>query len=128
MKFGYTLLYVKDVEASVLFYESAFGISRSFVHESGYGEMNTGETKLGFVAESLAASNGVEFAAVQGTAKPPGVEIAFVTENVASAYEKAVNAGATVAAPPKQKPWGQTVAYVRDCNGFLVEICSPVSG
>ncbi|MFO0110274.1 MAG: VOC family protein, partial [Alphaproteobacteria bacterium] len=27
---------------------------------------------------------------------------------------------------PEQKPWGQTVAYVRDLNGFLVEICSPV--
>jgi hypothetical protein len=27
---------------------------------------------------------------------------------------------------PKQKPWGQTVGYVHDLNGFLVEICSPM--
>jgi lactoylglutathione lyase len=23
-------------------------------------------------------------------------------------------------------PWGQTVAYVRDNNGFLVELCTPM--
>jgi hypothetical protein len=28
--------------------------------------------------------------------------------------------------PTKQKPWGQTVGYVRDPDGFLVEICSPI--
>ena len=25
---------------------------------------------------------------------------------------------------PHAKPWGQVVAYVRDLNGFLVELCS----
>ena len=24
------------------------------------------------------------------------------------------------------KPWGQRVAYVRDCNGALVELCTPM--
>jgi lactoylglutathione lyase len=24
------------------------------------------------------------------------------------------------------KPWGQKVSYVRDLNGCLVEVCSPV--
>lgn len=61
MKFGYTLLYVKDVEKTVAFYEAAFGMKRKFVHESGYGEMDTGPTKLGFVAYALAKSNGVSF-------------------------------------------------------------------
>jgi catechol 2,3-dioxygenase-like lactoylglutathione lyase family enzyme len=42
MKFGYTILYVKDVEKTVAFYESAFGLKRKFVNESGYGEMDTG--------------------------------------------------------------------------------------
>jgi lactoylglutathione lyase len=30
-------------------------------------------------------------------------------------------------ADPKKKPWGQTVAYVRDLDGFLVEICTSVA-
>jgi hypothetical protein len=25
---------------------------------------------------------------------------------------------------PVSKPWGQTVAYVRDLDGFLVELCT----
>jgi hypothetical protein len=27
---------------------------------------------------------------------------------------------------PETKPWGQIVAYVRDNNGCIVEICSPI--
>ena len=27
---------------------------------------------------------------------------------------------------PATKPWGQTVAYLRDNSGFLVEICTPM--
>jgi hypothetical protein len=26
----------------------------------------------------------------------------------------------------EEKPWGQKLGYVRDLNGCLVEICSPV--
>jgi len=41
MKFGYTIVYVPDVLASVEFFEKAFGLKRRLVHESGYGEMDT---------------------------------------------------------------------------------------
>ena len=37
---------------------------------------------------------------------------------------KAVAEGAISHVEPQVKPWGQTVAYVRDLNGFLVELCS----
>jgi hypothetical protein len=30
-------------------------------------------------------------------------------------------------ASPELKPWGQTVAYVRDFNGILVEIASDMN-
>jgi len=35
MKFGYTIVYVPDVLASVEFFEKAFGLKRRFLHESG---------------------------------------------------------------------------------------------
>ena len=57
---------------------------------------------------------------------PPGMEIALVTDDVAAAFEKAVAAGALPLMPPKEKPWGQVVGYVRDLNGALVELCSPM--
>ena len=127
MKFGYTILYVNDVEATVSFYESAFGLKRQFVHESGYGEMITGETKLAFASVELARSNGVSFQEVLSGSPPPAFEIALTTDDVPTAFKHAVEAGAAPVAEPKQKPWGQLVCYVRDNNGFLVELCSPMA-
>ena len=125
MKFGYTILYVADVEKAVAFYETAFGLKRNFVHESGYGELNTGDTKLAFASVELAESNGLSFVQAKAQGPSPAVEVAFVTEDVATAFRKAIEAGAEPISEPKQKPWGQTVSYVRDINGFLVELCSP---
>ena len=60
MKLGWTLIYVEDVAATVAFYESAFKLHRRFVHESGlFAEMQTGETTLGFAANTMAELNGL---------------------------------------------------------------------
>jgi uncharacterized glyoxalase superfamily protein PhnB len=58
--------------------------------------------------------------------QPPAIEIAFITEDVKGGFEKAVTAGAVAVKVPETTPWGQTVAYVRDLNGLLVELCSPI--
>ena len=55
-----------------------------------------------------------------------GYEIALVTEDPKSAFERAVSAGARPVKALETKPWGQIVAYVRDNNGCIVEICSPI--
>jgi lactoylglutathione lyase len=47
--------------------------------------------------------------------------------DVPGAVERAVAAGAELILEPERKPWGQTVAYVRDPNGTLVEIGEPVA-
>ncbi len=129
MKLGYTILYVKDVPRSVAFYEDAFGLSRRFVHEAGmYAEMDTGATTLSFAANGLAKSNlPGGFTENSPSAPPAGFEIAFISENVQAAYERALKAGAIAVAPPATKPWGQTVAFVRDKDGIVVEICSPAT-
>ncbi len=129
MKLGYTILYVKDVPRSVAFYEDAFGLTRRFVHEAGmYAEMDTGSTTLSFAANGLAKSNlpgGFEENCL--SKRPAGFEIAFVSDDVPAAYQRALTAGAVAVSPPALKPWGQTVAFVRDKDGIVVEICSPVS-
>ncbi len=53
MKLGYTIFYVNDVEASLTFFEKAFGLPRRFYHESGYGEVETGSTALGFASHDF---------------------------------------------------------------------------
>jgi lactoylglutathione lyase len=126
MKFGYCILYVPDVPAALSFYEQAFGLSRKFLHESNtYGELATGTTRLSFAAESLAETQG-EFRPNRPRDKPCAMEVAFVTDDVAGAFERAVAAGAKPHSKPKRQPWGQIVGYVRDLNGFLVELCSPI--
>ncbi len=143
MKFCYTILYVKDVAQSVAFYEKAFGLKQQFIHESKqYAEMQTGGTTLAFASNELAKSNlpQVAFASnelaksnlPQGFQEnsmlnlPAGIEIGFVTDNIAAALSHAIKAGAVVVVDAKVKPWGQTVAYVRDLDGILIEIASPM--
>jgi uncharacterized glyoxalase superfamily protein PhnB len=127
---GYVILYVRDVGASLAFYEKAFGLARRFFHvEDGkaYGELETGAARLAFASLPLVEvhlKHGVSLAAAD---KPPlGFEVALVTSDVAGLYERAVKAGAATVSAPETKPWGQIVAYVRDDNGFLVELCSPM--
>lgn len=127
MKFGYTILYVKNVEETLSFYEKAFGLTRRFFHESGqYGEMETGETTLAFASEALSKENGLSFTPSHQNSLPSGFELAFVTKDIEYAYEKAIKSGAVSVKTPSQKPWGQKVSYVRDLNGVLIELCSPL--
>ena len=127
MQFGYMIIYVPDVELALAFYEQAFNLERAFLHKSKqYGELKTGATKLVFVSESLALSNGVDFTKNQSDQPAAGFEIALVTDEVEEAYRHACEQGAFAVTEPTQKPWGQTVAYVRDLNGVLVELCSPM--
>ncbi len=127
MKLRYTIFYVEQVEASLAFYERAFGLQRGFLHEGGdYGELVTGETKLAFSARSLMQSLGKTPA--KADPKAPVFEIALETDDVTAAWTRAIAAGAINQQDPQEMPWGQTVAYVSDPEGYLVEICSPVSG
>jgi catechol 2,3-dioxygenase-like lactoylglutathione lyase family enzyme len=127
MQLGYVILYVPDVTASVEFYERAFGLKRRIVHESGqFAEMETGATALAFAEETYITATYRKFTPNRPDHEPAGAQIALVTEDVHAAYAQALAAGATACVPPQQKPWGQTLAFVRDNNGFLVELCSTI--
>lgn len=127
---GYVILYVEDVEASLAFYERAFGLARRFFHDEegkAYGELETGGTRLSFASLGLVASHFSHQPRIAAPGEPPlGFEIALTTTDVQALYDRALAAGATAEAAPETKPWGQTVAYVRDNRGFLVELCTPM--
>jgi lactoylglutathione lyase len=128
VKFGYTIIYVPDVAASLDFFTLAFGIERRFLHESGmYGELETGETTLAFAAHAMGEMNyRTGHVEAHSSVKPLGMEVALVTADVPAAHKRAVEAGAAELAAPTEKPWGQTVSYVRCPDGALVELCSPL--
>jgi len=126
MKLGYTILYVEDVRRSLDFYAQAFGLTVKFLHDSGdFGELDTGSTTLAFSSRKLMTE--LHKNPQTANAKAPCFEIAFTTDDVAAAVALAVAAGAPLMQPPEQMPWGQTVAYVADLDGFLVEICTPMA-
>ena len=104
MHFGYSIIYVASVPETLAFYDKAFGLQTGFLHESElYGELKTGATTLAFAADEMAT-------------------------DPESAFDKAVSAGAVAVTASQEKPWGQIVGYLRDNNGCLAEICSPVGG
>ncbi|MCW5237964.1 VOC family protein [Verminephrobacter eiseniae] len=129
MKYGYTIVYVPDVAASLAFFEKAFGFGRRFMAEGrNYGEMETGGTTISFASHKLAESNSKQgFVYCSQTEQPLGVELAFITDDVEKAHAIALKAGAIEIAAPKQKPWGQSVSYLRCPDGSLVELCAALS-
>jgi lactoylglutathione lyase len=127
MKLSYTIMYVENVATTMDFYSSAFNLKKEFLSEGqDYGEMITGDTKLGFAQHQLVATHGFDYQKMTLEMKPASIEIGFTTAEVEQAFNHAIQNGATLVSKPNLKPWGQTVSIVRDCNGFLVEISSPM--
>lgn len=123
---GWVVLYVDDVAASVPFWEHAFGLSVRFQHESGaYAELETGPTALALCARSLAS----ESTSLDLEPRPTiAGNITLVVPDVMAAYQRALAAGATAVHEPVVKPWGQGSSYVRDPEGHLVKLATPVTG
>jgi uncharacterized glyoxalase superfamily protein PhnB len=128
IKFAYTILYVEDVLKSMDFYQRAFGFKEKMqAPDNSYGEVMSGETTLSFAQLSLAKSNLRDGFIKSDLSKQPfGIEIGFTTDDVEGTLKQAVSVGAVLIEESKTKPWGQVVAYVRDLDGFLIEVCSPM--
>ncbi len=128
VQFAYTILYVKDVPKTMEFYKKSFGFQEKMLTpEKDYGEIKSGITTLAFANLELGKSNFKKgFIESDLNKKPFGFELAFTTSNVEKTMESAINNGAVLLAQSVIKPWGQTVGYIRDLNGFIIEICTPI--
>ena len=125
MKFRYVILYVEDVQATLAFYQRAFGLEIGFIHdEADYGELITGDTKLAVSSKSLMRELGKTPGSAAASA--PTFEIAFESDDVASAVARALDEGAILQQAARDESWGQITAYVSDPNGYLIEICTPM--
>lgn len=127
IKYGYTILYVADVEKTISFYANAFGFAQKFITpEKDYAELDTGATTLAFASYSVAEYNGITIAKSDVRDEAPAFELTFVTDDIEGTFKQAVDSGAVIVKEPAPKPWGQVVGYVRDVNGFLVELCTSI--
>lgn len=131
MRFGYTIVYVENVRAALAFFKTAFDFETRFFNDAGeagqYGELDTGDTVLSFASFGLAESNlPASFMRLSDLERPAGIEVAIVTDDVPSTITRAIDAGAELVAEAREKPWGQTVGYVRATHGLLIEVCTAV--
>lgn len=128
ISFWYTILYVADVQKSLKFYQNIFDLPLKFcTPESDYAELITGTTTLALGKHSLIETELLQdYEKSSLTQKSFGIEIGFTTDDVDGLYKKALEHGAIWVVAPKNTSWEQRVSYVRDPDGFLIEICTVV--
>ncbi|WP_420573534.1 VOC family protein [Kordia sp.] len=128
IQYAYTILYVSDVSKTIEFYKKAFGFEQKFLTpENDYGEIKSGNTTIAFSNLELGNSNFKNgFLESKLSEKPFGVELAFTTSEVEKVMDNAIENGAVLLAQAVTKSWGQQVGYLRDLNGFIIEICTPI--
>ncbi len=127
--FAWTIVYVADVTATAAFYQRAFGFGLRLADPGGqYAELETGTTILAFASAQLGASNLPGGYTAHDPARPPlGTELAFTTDDVPGVVRAALEAGGSLLTEATTKAWGQAVAYVRDPDGVLIEIATPLA-
>jgi len=130
VQLGYTIFYVDDVAATMRFFVDGFGLRQKLLTPEGdYAELDTGQTTLAFASTKLASANLASaggFTRIAPDAPPPAASITLIADDLEPVMRQAIDAGATVYVEPVDKPWGQEVAYLRDPNGILIEIATPV--
>lgn len=122
-----TVLYVSDVAQVVAFYRQALGMEPRFYDE------DIGFAELGDAGQIAVASHDAG-AFMMPEAYPKShdgrlacAELAFYTDDVQGAYDRAVAAGARSLAAPREMDWGQTVAYVEDPAGTILGFVTRLS-
>jgi lactoylglutathione lyase len=130
LRFRLNIWFVPDVAASVAFYEKAFGCTLRFMPPGApFAELDTGATLLCFLSEATIQKTGLFSNLPYTPNRPggtmPGAQIAFVSDDIQADWRRAVAAGASVVKPLETRPNGQTMGYLRDCNGLLVELTTP---
>ena len=108
MRLGYVIAYVADVDATIEWWERAFGLGRRFVAEDGsYGELDTGATTLSFASHEMGKANlPGGFAAHDPSGPPAALEIALVDDDVPAAHARARRGRSARAGRPQAEALG----------------------
>ena len=116
----YIVLVVSDLDRALQFYTNILGLRLG--HRSGdYAQFDTGSTRLALYSRAaMEKTLGMDLEPPSGDA--PAFEIGFKVADVDAAFEELVRLGAGPVAPPTTRAWGQRTAYVRDPDGYLVEL------
>ncbi len=116
----YVVLVVRDLDASLRFYTEVLGLALG--HRSGaYAQLDTGRTRIALY-ERVAMSGVVGFALETPGPSAVGFELGFKVADVDEAFAAFRDAGAEAVCDPTDRAWGQRTAYLRDPDGYLIEL------
>jgi len=120
----YVVLVVADLDRALAFYVDVIGLPLG--HRSGpYAQLATGTTRLSlYERAAMAETLGRRLDAPAPDA--PGFELGFLVDDCDRAFQELVEAGAEPATPPADRAWGQRTAYVRDPDGYLLELAEDI--
>jgi len=121
----YVVLIVEQLDRALDFYVEVLGLSLG--HRSGpYAQLNTGTTRLAlYERAAMAETLGLALRAPAQNA--PGFELGFKVSDVDAAFSALLKQGAPAVIPPTDRHWGQRTAYVRDPDGYLIELAQDLS-
>ncbi len=124
--FASTVIYVPGSAKEVLdFYVTAFGLKLKHYDETfDFGELDAGECSIAVANHSAGEFMVGEMYSKEGDGLPKNVELAFTSDDVEKSFSIAIQNGCEALCPPKEMPWGQTVAYVKSIEGTLVGLLS----
>ncbi len=112
-------LLVEDLATSRRFYEEKLGLVVNST-DIGFVDYKLGETPLALFEKKHATAMFEEkYMRSQG-----GVVIALQVDDVTSTCKELTDKGVDIFDGPKTTSWGQTVAYLHDPDGHIIEITS----
>lgn len=123
---AFPVLYARDVERVAAFYRH-LGFEEHFrlpdeAGNAGYIGLRREGAELGVTAESSPRT-------LAGVEPGPGPrhELFVYVESVEAAFDALRRRGAEALREPRDMPWGERVAFVRDPEGNVVTLAAPIT-
>lgn len=116
----YVVLVVDDLERSLAFYVGRLGLHLG--HRAGpYAQLHTGRSRVALYERGALAERLAQTLRAPGR-EAPGFVLGFKVEDVDAAWEELRAAGVEGVMAPREQPWGQRSAHLRDPDGHLLEL------
>ena len=116
----YVVLVVDDLERSLAFYVGQLGLHLG--HRAGpYAQLHTGRSRVALYERGALAAS-LEQALRPPDSAAPGFVLGFKVEDVDAAWQELLAAGVEGVVAPREQPWGQRSAHLRDPDGHLLEL------
>ncbi len=123
---SYVVLIVADLERSLRFYVELLGLRLG--HRAGpYAQLDTGTTRVALYERS-AMEETLALTLQPPSEDAPSFELGFKVSDVDAIFSELVDMGARPVMPPSDRGWGQRSAYLRDPDGYLIEVVQDLAG